>query len=430
MASDIPRLEVKWGPPEVPHWRVEQITDTAGCRLTGGSGASGWGYNQSNLVRCFDDLYALSWRDDLTLCVFRRLSRGTWEAGPVLPPVPQNGNLLIDSHARLHVIGGDRASWHLRFDDPGRLDRFELCRRVSADSRFGAAIDNDDRILVGGGLEQLGWYVLDGADNFACAARGQLRHDRQRGYHFVLFNDGQAHTLCSDDYFLPGDDYPNQQVRLRDPATGVEKTVETPCGIYPVLRVYYYHNPDLLTRPDDWRMTVIGDVADSFRPAPAGDGARGTSDQQDLYLDRQGQVHLLYYENRQRSREVWAGTGQDVANSRLYHAIGPPGGPFEHRCLGAFNGGRLVQTRDGRCHYLLTRGRRSAAESLWYCVGEAGDWARLSEPVPLDTGGPFWHLFVNAPRFGGHVEDGVDAYWHGPLGGDSNLVRYGQLTAG
>lgn len=426
--EDAARPMVVYGSPARFDWRVECITNTAGCRLTGGSGASCWGYNQSNIVRFEKDLYALSWRDDLTLAVFRRLDNGTWEAGPVLPPVPQNGNLLVDSRGHLHVIGGDRASWHVLFDNPGRLDCFELRRRVSADSRFGASIDDRDRIFVGGGLEQLGWYILDGANDFQMVASGKVAHPKARGYHFVVFYKGAVHTFCSDDYFLPGDHFPNQKVTVKDPQTGEPHVVETERGIYPVLRAYCYCNRDVMATPDAWDVTVMSDVSDTFSEPPAGDGARGTTDQQDLFLDREGLLHFVYYENRQPSREVWAGTGQDAANSRLYHAVGPPGGPFKTWCLGNFNSGRLYQTPDGRLHYFLTFGRRAAAQSLWYAVSEAGQWHCISEPVKLQTGGGFWHFFVNMKRTGGTCVDWVDGYWTGPLGGNSNEVFYGKMT--
>lgn len=427
MSDGDERPRIAYGSPAPFAWRVERITDTAGCRLTGGSGASGWGYNQSNLVRCDDELYALSWRDDLTLCVYRRAGDERWEAGPVLPPVPQNGNLLLDAAGRLHVIGGDCASWHVRFDTPGCLDHWELRRRVRADSRFGAGIDEADRILVAGGLQELGWYVLDGAADFACAARGALTHEAARGYQFVVFRDGAAHTLCSDDFFVRGDRYPTQTVTLPDPATGGTRTIESEPGIYPVLRAYYYHNPDLLAAPDDWRCVVVSDVSDTFDEQT---GARGTTDHQELFVDAAGLVHLLYYENRQPSREVWAATGQDVANSRLYHAVGPPGGPFRHWCLGAYNSGRVCETPDGRLHYLLTRGRRAAAETVDYAVGDPGTWDRISKPQPLDGLGPFWHLSISPTRAGASLADVVDAYWTGPLGGNSNEVFYGRLTPG
>jgi hypothetical protein len=421
------RPDVVTGPPARFDWRVETVTDTAGHRLSGGAGASGWGYNQSNLVRCDDDVYALSWRDDLTLCVYRRLPSGSWEPGPVLPPVPQNGNLLVDASQRLHVIGGKNASWHVRFDEPGSLDRYELRRRVRADSRFGAAIDADDRILVAGGLAQMGWYVLDGSADFQPVAEGRLEHEEQRGYHFVVFGDGAAHTLCSDDYFVTGERFPTQTITEPDPATGGTRTRQTPGGIYPVLKAYYYYNPDLLAAPDDWRCTVVSDVADTYHEAS---GARGTTDHQELFVDAEGLVHLTYYENRQPSTTVWAGRGQEAADSRLYHAVGPPGGPFQAWCLGAFNSGRLYQTPDGRLHYLLTRGLRAAAESVWYAVGDAGDGSRISEPVRLDGVGPLWHLFVNAVRAGGTRADVIDAYWTGPHGGNSNEVFYGCLRPG
>ena len=43
------RIEVTYGPPAKARFEVEMITDTAGYQQTGGSGASCWGYNQSNI---------------------------------------------------------------------------------------------------------------------------------------------------------------------------------------------------------------------------------------------------------------------------------------------------------------------------------------------------------------------------------------------
>ena len=34
-------------------------------------------------------------------------------------------------------------------------------------------------------------------------------------------------------------------------------------------------------------------------------------------IDRKGLVHILFFENRQLSGAVWAGSEQDAANSRL-----------------------------------------------------------------------------------------------------------------
>ncbi|MEE2658256.1 MAG: hypothetical protein VX733_07110 [Candidatus Latescibacterota bacterium] len=423
------RPEVTRTPPARFRWQVERITDNAGCKLSGGSGASGWGYNHSNIVRCRDDLFALSWRDDLTLALYRRVREGNWEQGPVFPPVPQNGNLLVDDEDRMHIISGDRASWHVRFDEPGRMDRFELRRRWQTDSRFGAAVEGR-RIFVGGGLEHLDWVLLDGDNDYEVACFGEVRHERARGYHFVVLADSGVHTFCSDDYFLAGKQFPNQQITIRDSESGEPVVVDTDPGIYPVLRAYYYHNPDPLSRPNDWRVTVMSDVSDTFRPPPEGDGSRGTTDHQDLYLDSEGELHLLYYENRQPSREVWAAMAQDPAHSRLYHAVGSPGGPFCTWCLGAFNSGRILETTDGRMHFFLTMGRRSAAQSLWYTTCKGRDWSRMSEPVQLDTGSGFWHFFIAVPRAGSTVSECVDGYWHGPFGGNSNEVFYGRLTPG
>jgi hypothetical protein len=413
------RAQVACGLPAHPRFAIEAITDTAGCVQTGGSGASCWGYNQSNIVRCGEEVYALSWRDDLSLVVFRRAGPGRWEHSPPTPPVPQNGNLLVDRGGHLHLIGGAEASFQAVFE-PGQVRRFRLREQARADSRFGAAIEND-RIFAAGGLERLGWYLLDAGQDCRPIASGELRHEAARGYHFVALRGGAAHTFCSDDYFLAGDQYPNQTVTYRDAATGEMKIVETPRGIYPVLRSYYYYCPNLLGNPQDWRLQVVSDVSDTFV-----EGKRGTTEQQDLLLDAQGRVHLIYFENRQPSGSVWAATGQDQGNSRLYHAVGEPGGPFAHYCLGNFNSGRLYQTPDGRLHYLLTRGRRGDAESLWYAVGTE-DWGRISEPVQLGLPSRFWHFFTNTTPAGGTPAPFIDCYWTGAYQKNSHQVWYGRL---
>lgn len=415
------RARVHYGPPAHPRFTIELITDTAGSRQTGGSGASCWGFNQSNLVRAGEEVYALSWRDDLSLVVFRRLGPGCWEPSPPTPPAPQNGNLLVDSRGHLHLIGGANAGFQVVFDPPGQVRRFRLRERATADSRFGAAINGLDQIAAGGGLERLAWYLLDAGQDGRPLAAGELAHEAARGYHFIALAGRATHTFCGDAYFLAGDQYPNQTVTYRDLATGELQTIETPHGIYPVLRSYYFYCPDLRHAPPDWRMEVVSDVSDTFAA-----GKRGTTEQQDLLLDADGRVHLIYFENRQPSDTVWAATGQDHTASRLYHAVGEPGGPFTHVCLGNFNGGRLYQTPDGRMHYLLTRGRRGDAESLWYAAG-AGDWSHISKPVPLELPSRFWHVFINTTRVGGTRAPFVDCYWTGAYQQNSHQVWYGRL---
>ncbi|MSS71372.1 MAG: hypothetical protein EXS64_07765 [Candidatus Latescibacteria bacterium] len=418
------RTQVTYGPPAKVKFEMEMITDTAGCKQSGGSGASGWGYNQSNIIRCGEEVYAMSWRDDLTLTVFRRVGPGQWEASLPLPPVPQNGNLLVDSTGHLHVIAGKQASYHVVFDPPGQVKRFTMEQYATAESRFGASINAKDQIFVAGGLANMTWYVLNPKDGFRPMASGVLQHEKHRGYNMVIFNGAEVHSVNSDDYFIKGDQYPNQSVTTRDPQTGELRTVETPRGIYPVLNAYYYYCPDIFKSPDDWRMTVTSDVSDTF------DGtARGTTDHQDIMLDAQGLVHLTYYENRQPSTTVWAGKGQDQMNSSVYHAVGKPGGPFTHFCVGkAFNSCRVTQTPDGRFHYLLTRGGRGNAEGVWYATGEAGQWDRVSEPIRLEIPSRLWHFFVNMTRSGGTRAPVIDCYWTGAYSQNSNEAWYGRLT--
>ena len=415
------RENVSYGPPLAAELAIEPIADTAGSKLRGGSGASCWGYNQSNIVRCGEQLYALSWHDDLTLVVYRRIGPGQWAASKPLPSVPQNGNLLVDAEGQVHVISGANASWHAIFDP--ELRDCQMLQNAEADSRFGAAINVYGQIFAAGGLERMAWYLLDPTTDHTLLRSGEVQHQQARGYHFTVLDGHSAHTFCSDDYFVPGELYPNDWLTRPNPTTGAIEKVETPRGIYPVLKTYYYYCPDILADTLDWQTQFISDVSDTYTPA---DGARGTTEQQDLLVDADGLVHLIYYENRQRAKTIWAGKGQDHCHSRLYHAVGPPGGPFRHFCLGSYNSGRLYQGPDGRMHYLLTRGRRGAAEELYYAVDL--DQEQIREPLKLAMPGPFWHAFINTRRAGGTITPFIDSYWTGAYEAKSNEVWYGRLT--
>ena len=419
------RTEVKYGPAVEAKFDIERITASAGHILRGGSGASCWGYNQSNIVRHDDTLYALSWRDDLSLVLYCCVGAGPWQVSPVLPPVPQNGNVLVDDQGRAHVISGDGASWHAVFDRPGQVSSFTMRAYAKASSRFGAAINENGQILVAGGLAQMAWYVLDPIADYQPVRQGTIVHQEHRGYNFTVFSGRAGHTFSSDDYFVRGEHFPNDHITRINPDSGKLEVIETERGIYPVLKTYYYYNADVFAHPRAWQQTVISDVADTYTVT---DGSRGTTEQQDFLADDAGLMHLIYFENRQLTKTIWASMGQDLCHSRLYHAVGPAGGPFKHFYLGNFNSARLYQTVDGRMHYLLTRGRRGAAEELWYAVGAVGDWACISKPVKLDMPSSFWHLYINTKRAGGTQVPFIDCYWSGAYTVNSNEVWYGRLT--
>ena len=55
----------------------------------------------------------------------------------------------------------------------------------------------------------------------------------------------------------------------------------TPWDNYLVATGVWYYNPDLVASPDEWRLTVVSDVSDTVAGS-----ARGTTEQQDLLVDR------------------------------------------------------------------------------------------------------------------------------------------------
>ncbi len=390
---------VAYGPPAKARFETELITDTAGYTQRGGTGRSSWGFNQSNIVRHGDQVYAMCWRDDRHLVVFRRIMPGQWEASPPLPQVPQNGVLLVDSKGRPHVIGGDSASYHAVFDPPGQVRTFSVQKPAQADTRFGAGINADDDILVAGGLPAMSWYVLAAGNGYRSSASGRVPHASGRAYYFVAFAGRSAHTFCYDDYFVKGSGYHT-------------------------LRTYHYWNPDPVRSPGDWKMTLISDVSDTV----AGH-ARGATENEDLMIDRSGRVHFLYMKNTvpATGEWSWASDGQDRANDFLFHAVGDPAGPFTHYRLGNFSRGRIHQTPDGRLHYFLCRGEWFNFE-LWYAVGEANSPALISEPIRLTTPTRIDHVFVNSTRAGGKPAPSIDCYFTGPYPGHTRMIYCGKLT--
>jgi len=398
-ASPAPtQSRVVYGPPVRARFETELITDTAGYKKTGGQGRTSWGYNHSNIVRHGKEVYALTWRDDLSLVIYRRVKPGEWEASPPLPEAVQSGVLMVDSKGRVHVIGGEGASYHAVFDPPGQVQKFTVQRLAKADTRFGASIAHNDDIFVAGGYPGMSWYVLSAQDGWKPVQQGRLPHPTWRAYYFAAFDGKAAQTYCTNIQHVEG------------------------VG-YQTLWTYYYYNPNLAEKPDDWRMTVLSDLSDTFD----GKTARGNTEDEEMMVDRRGRVHFLTLVNRQPGKGIWPSGDQDRANDTLYHTVGPPGGPFKQYLLGNFSRGRLYQSKDGKIHYILERGEWFNFD-LYYAVGEENRFDRISEPVKLETPSKIDHIFVNTTRAGGTPTDGIDCTFTGPYPGQTNRVWYGLLT--
>lgn len=394
-------IRVAYGPPARVKFETELITDTAGYQKTGGQGRSSWGFNHTNIVRHGEHVYALCWRDDLSLVIFHRVKPGEWEASPSLPEAVQSGVLLVDSRGRVHLIGGDGASYHVLFDPPGQVQKFTIQRLAKADTRFGASIAPNDDIFAVGGYPAMTWYVLSAKEGYKPVTTGVRPHPTHRAYYFAAFDGKAAHAYC----------YNIQH------AEGVG---------YQTLWTYYYYNPDIFAKPDDWRLTVVSDVSDTFD----GKTRRGTTGNEDMMIDRKGRVHFLYLINRTPVPGIWPFLeGDDRKKDELYHAVGPPGGPFKHYLLGNFSRGRLYQSKDGRIHYLLNRGQWFQFD-LYYAVGEEDRFDQISEPVRLETPTKIDHVFVNTTRAGGTVTDSIDCYFTGPYPGQTNRIWYGHIAPG
>lgn len=386
--------DVRFKPPVPLTVTAEQITDEGGWQHTGGIGRSCWGYHQSNIVRHGADVYALVWRDDEHLRVFHRRDGGAWEASPLLPPSPQSGVLLVDAAGRAHVIAGERACLHILFDAPGRVDSFHVEPLPFADTRFGAAIAANDDIFIAGGVPAMSWHRLDSTRDWAVAQSGRVPHETNRGYYLTAFDGRAAQTYCGEIHF-------------------VEEAG------FLTLRTYHYHNPDLPAYPEDWQLKVISDLSPTWNGP-----ARGATGQEDLFIDRKGRVHLLFWANPVPATGAWA--ARNSAYDLLYHLVGPAEGPFACYRLGHFSRGRLGQTADGRMHYLLTRQIEGGA-GVWHAESAEDVFDTMREPARVDLPLPMDHFFVNTPRAGGTLSDTLDLYFTGGGSGGTKHIWYANL---
>ena len=178
--------------------------------------------------------------------------------------------------------------------------------------------------------------------------------------------------------------------------------------VYSFRNLQYYYTPDILSEP--FTETTVVDV----------EGSGGWVHNDDLLIDRDGTVHLLFQVMR---------TEGDWGDVRTVHAFGRPGGPFEPAQLGSpgeFNSGRLWESPDGVLYTVQPRYTDLHVAPL------GADGRLAHEPVDLgltSTGwGFFGRCFVVNQRSSAGGAPYLEGLYFVQLGDGESEVRYFRAT--
>lgn len=277
-----------------------------------GPDATWWGYNQNKIVRFgnFVFMYVIENTDDKNtttsdFVIYKKEGDRRWEKGAIFK-TSRPGNILIDSKGVLHafvfepfnVVKND--SWgklkHYYFPNSQKGNIFEFKEETVIDNngafetvniRVGSAIGADDTIAIGFGLttfnplykghsmhlytkkpDDLKWTHHIAGEN--------LGHDWY--YPFVWVGNGTFHLLpVQDDYNGPG-------------TPGLPYS-----NIYQKI-MYFEYKSGL------WNKELISDLSSH----PLAKSRPRLLEQEELYKDTNGSIHILYKEllDEEKSWEV------------------------------------------------------------------------------------------------------------------------------
>lgn len=271
--------------------------------------ATWWGYNQSKIVR-FKDLvftYVIENGDDSNktpsnFTVYVKDDNKSWRKGASFV-TSRPGNILVDSQGTLHAFVFEpfdiekNDSWgklkHYYFPSSARGDISTFSEELIVDNdgssetaniRVGAAIGEDDTLAVGFGLTKFNpvykgqsehlYFKKRGGQNWTHLIAGEnLVHDYY--YPFVLAGKKGFHLLpVQDDYNDDG-----------SPATYD--------NVYQKIIYFVYQN-------EVWKSQMIQDLSTH----PLARARPRLLEQEDLYEDKEGKIHILYKEFLD-AQETW-----------------------------------------------------------------------------------------------------------------------------
>lgn len=373
--------------------------------------ATWWGYNQSKIVR-YKNLvftYYVDNDDDSNktssrLVILKKDGENNWEEGAIFS-TSRPGNLLIDSQGILHAFVFEpfdvsvNDSWgkifHYYFPNSAAGDvknyRSEVVvdndgRSETANIRAGAAIGDDDTIAISFGLTK-----------FNPLYNGQSEHiyfkkPNETSWSHI-FTDGLGHdyyypfTLVSDNsfYLLP----------IQDDFAGAGNP-----NIYQKILLLEAN------KDGSWKQEMVADLSNH----PLAKTRPRLLEQEDLYEDKDGYLHLLYKE--------FLDERNNFAATVHWHLTGRPGS-FKSEQIKLDNPGvnwiRFIEV-NGNLYYLLT-----TYGEVFISPVDNLQLTKIKVPEDVHNNYPY----VVTAKSGSTESDFIDMLL---LGADKRLYEQGQFT--
>lgn len=381
--------------------------------------ATWWGYNQSKIVR-FKDLiftYYIDNDDDSNktssrFVVLKKVGENGWEEGAMFP-TSRPGNLIIDSKGVLHAFVFEpfdvsvNDSWgrilHYYFPNSSTGDIKNYKKEIIVDNdgksetaniRIGAAIGEDDTMAISFGLTKFNPEYTEQSVHIYWRSQ-ELAHfkrkDEQKWNH--TFKDGFQHdyfypfTLVSKDafYLLP----------IQDDFTGQGNP-----NIYQKI-LFLEINQGV------WRDEMIVDLSNH----PLAKSRPRLLEQEDLYQDKNGNIHILYKEfldekNTYSPTVHWHVSGKLGDFKKEQIKFDKPG----------INWVRLLEV-DGKLYYLVT-----TFGEVFISPVDNTKLTKIDLPDDVQNNYPY----VSTPKAGSTDSKYVDILL---LGADKKIFEEGKNTS-
>jgi len=369
-----------------------------------------WGYNQSKIVRHKDLVftYYIDNDDDSSktasrFVMMKKAGENPWEQGAIFP-TSRPGNLLVDSRGVLHAFVfepfnvSSNDSWgrilHYYFPDSAKGDIENYKKEIVVDNdgtletaniRVGAAIGSDDTMVISFGLTK-----------FNSLYKAQSEHIYFKKPDEEVWNHSFTDGLTSDFYYpftlVAGNTV--SLLPIQDDFTGQGNP-----NIYQ--KILFMQVKDGV-----WNQEMIVDLSnhDLAKSRPR------LLEQEDLYLDKFGTIHILYKEFLD-PENIFAATTH-------WHVKGSLGNFKKEQVkldIPGVNWIRLLEV-DGSLYYLVT-----TFGELFISPIENIKLTKINLPSDVSNNYPY----ISTPKSGSTNGDFVDVLL---LGADKKLFKDGKNT--
>lgn len=281
-----------------------------------GPDATWWGYNQSKIIR-FKDLvfmYVIDNFDDSNktnsnFVVYKKEGDKAWEKGASLS-TSRPGNILIDSKGVLHAFVFDppipeKDSWgkliHYWFSNASKGDITSYQQETVVDNngtnetvniRVGAAIGPDDTLAFAFGMGKFNNLYKDFSEHLF------IKKPTDKTWTHLIAGEELGHEWYYPFVWMAKDSY--HLLPVQDDWNG-QGTSQMPYpNLYQKIMYMTYEN-------NVWNKEIIADLSSD----PLAKTRPRLLEQEDLYIDSKGVVHILYKEFLDKDTQ-WKATHRHI----------------------------------------------------------------------------------------------------------------------